>query len=223
VRSLSLCWYAADHNWRTSAAASDVRPLGALQRSPARQPATLCLGEIHAQSLHCQLRSFYRDDLPPLFAPIVIDTDYLYTDTHSPLLHQSGSLSRALDSATQNRSGCNSPDSASLRLMFRKPSSKADRVSAKARRFGRASCGEHLNTGLNQDSIRHRGAFSLPLQHQSVSGRAATVLRRSGTPATQANGKVILFLTLLNIDDSNVPLPHIQGRRCRGIFPADGA
>jgi hypothetical protein len=74
-----------------------------------------------------------------------------------------------------------------------------------------ASLRQHLNTGFHQNRIGHRGALSLPFQHQSIAGWTATKLGWRCAPATQADGHVVVFNAVLNVEDANIPLPLVQG------------
>jgi CheY-like chemotaxis protein len=71
--------------------------------------------------------------------------------------------------------------------------------------------GQHLNTGFHQNRIGHRGAVSLPPQHQPVAGWTAAKLRWRSAAATEADRHEVIFSSFLNVQDSNIPLPQMQG------------
>src|SRR6516225_4602889 len=56
----------------------------------------------------------------------------------------------------------------------------------------------------------HRLAFVLPLQHQPVTRRAATVLGRRCAPARQANRRLIAVTSHLGVQNPELPFPKIQ-------------
>src|ERR1700736_716154 len=78
-------------------------------------------------------------------------------------------------------------------------------------RLTRAALGQHPNTGLQPNGIGHCGTLSLPLQHQTVAGWTSAKLRGRSAAAAHADRRVVAFDPVLNIQDANVPLPHIQG------------
>jgi hypothetical protein len=78
-------------------------------------------------------------------------------------------------------------------------------------RLIRVSLPQYLNTRFSQDRIGHRGPFSLPFQHQAIPSWTAARFWWRSAAAIQAKGHMLAFSTVLNIQDSNILLPHMQG------------
>jgi hypothetical protein len=74
----------------------------------------------------------------------------------------------------------------------------------------RTGLGHYLNAGFQPERIRHRGAFSLALDHEPVPGRTTAKLRRRSAAAAHTERNIAAFDSVLNIDDANIPLPHMQ-------------
>ena len=70
---------------------------------------------------------------------------------------------------------------------------------------------KHLNTRFQPHGIGHRCALALPLQHQPVSGWTAAKFRGRRSATAHAERRMVAFDAILNIQDTNVPLPHMQG------------
>src|SRR5688572_11523129 len=64
--------------------------------------------------------------------------------------------------------------------------------------------------GFEPERIGHRGAFPLALDHQPVTGRTSAKLRGCSTAAAHTERKIVACDSVLNIDDANIPLPHMQ-------------
>ena len=77
-------------------------------------------------------------------------------------------------------------------------------------RLVRAGLGHHLNADFQPERIGHRGAFSLALNHEPVTGRTTAKLRGRGTAAAHTEREIVAFYRVLNIDDADIPLPQMQ-------------
>ena len=74
-----------------------------------------------------------------------------------------------------------------------------------------ASLRQHRNAHLHPNRIGPRGALSWPLPHQPVTSRTAAKLCRRSAAAAHTDRRGIVFTTVLNIQDANVPRPPMQG------------
>src|SRR5260221_1551795 len=209
----SLCWCAAGRSGDTLVVAPDLRVPVARPQNPARQPAALC-----PRSNSCRA---FPSPVPAARASVHPAVVRRRRRLHKrPPPGHSWPQPPALRQLNQTRVGFFEAEAIRLhRSEFFQSSIDALETLVKRCaqqipgpcRLTRAGLGQHLNSGFHQNRIGHRGAVSLPPQHQPVAGWTAAKLRWRSAAATEADRHEVIFSSFLNVQDSNIPLPQIQG------------
>jgi hypothetical protein len=74
--------------------------------------------------------------------------------------------------------------------------------------------GKHSNYHLDLRGRAHRLAFSVPLQHESITSGTATILRRSRTASFQTNRDLIAVRSVFLIQKPQLLFPKVDRTAC---------